>query len=269
MDDSQQTRPYVTHSVSLVLKQELTESSSVRRSELRSPSASPGAVSPSEELKLQWQQQICQVYTSAFEVDAQPDNAAAKAIRPPLDPLDEETYDFRLFSGKAKTDHPSSQQISKVRIESPTPVTEEPGFVHPRRSEDYYFTRARSDVERRRYEEATVDGEQVLKESRAKWPGFELPWRVTHITERNAPRQSTQSTTLVQVTAPGRRKRNGKKKRIAIRLRTRAQNEREALLKRTKADKEALESEKRNRRNREKKIKRREKARAMKKGTDD
>lgn len=169
MDDSQQTKPYVTHSVSLVLEQELTESSSVRRSELRSPSASSDAVSSSEELRLQWQQQLRQVYSSPFEVDAQPDNAAAKAIRPPLDPSDEETYDFRLFSGKAKTHHPSRQQINKIRIDPPTPVTKEPGFVHPRRSEDYYFTRARSDGERRRYEEATVDGEQVLKESRAKW----------------------------------------------------------------------------------------------------
>ncbi|KAI4130202.1 MAG: hypothetical protein LQ341_006489, partial [Variospora aurantia] len=237
----------------------------IRRSELRSPSASPEAASSNEEVRLKWQQRLCQVYNNGSNVDVELDNAVAKPTVSIPDQPDQAIYDFRLFSGNTKTSHACDQWINKVRIESPTPVTKEPGFVHPRRSEDYYFTGTRSDVERRRYEEATVNGDQVLKESRGKWPGFELPWRVTTILERNAPKRSTPPTTFAQVTAAGKRRRNGKKKRIAIRIRTRAQSEREAVLKRTEVEKQAMEAEKRNRRNREKKIKRREKARAMKK----
>ncbi|KAL8972906.1 MAG: hypothetical protein Q9197_002570 [Variospora fuerteventurae] len=237
----------------------------IRRSELRSPSASPEAASSNEEVRLKWQQRLCQVYNNGSIVDVELDNAVAKPTVSIPDQPDEGIYDFRLFSRNVKTNHACHQWINRVRIESPTPVTKEPGFVHPRRSEDYYFTGTRLDIERRRYEEATVNGEQVLKESRAKWPGFELPWRVTTILERNAPKRSTPSTTFAQVTTAGKRRRNGKKKRIATRIRTRAQSEREAVLKRTEVEKQAMEAEKRNRRNREKKIKRREKARAMKK----
>lgn len=117
-------------------------------------------------------------------MDVELDNAVAKPTVSIPDQPDQAIYDFRLFSGNTKTSHACDQWINKVRIESPTPVTKEPGFVHPRRSEDYYFTGTRSDVERRRYEEATVNGDQVLKESRGKWVCERYPIDLSHLPHR-------------------------------------------------------------------------------------
>lgn len=143
---------------------------SVRRSELRTPSPLDN-VPPSKEVREQWQQQLDQVFSNGLESQhtREPDSDAAQLAGRLPDQSRVEAYEFRLFSSKAKTTQASGQEITKIRIESPTPVSGEPGFVRPRRSEDYYFTFANGDVERERYKEVAVDGERILKEAHARW----------------------------------------------------------------------------------------------------
>ncbi|KAL8762093.1 MAG: hypothetical protein Q9184_001865 [Pyrenodesmia sp. 2 TL-2023] len=203
----------------------------ISRSDLRTASSSPDPASLTEEVLEQWRHQLQKVYSNGYESQHTP-GAATGAAQPP-EPVPgqshEDAYEFRLFSRKKQT----AQSSTKIRIESPSPVSKEPGFVRARRSESYYFTGAGAHEESKR----------PLK-------------------------QSAQITASLPLSASGKRKRSGKKRRIAIRIRTQTQRQRQDMLKRVEVDREAAEKEKRNRRNREKKIKRREKARAEKKGGD-
>ncbi|KAI4168471.1 MAG: hypothetical protein LQ343_006358 [Gyalolechia ehrenbergii] len=218
-----------------------------------------------EEARTQWQLQLDLVYkNNKTELDnGKPgkDNSAATGA---IEELDEEAYEFRLFSTKPGKPQASRDQPSKVRIWSPEPVTREPGFVHPRRPEVYNFS-GPGEIARSQYEAAAIEGEDILKEARVKWPGFELPWRVTTLTTDRSKR-STGVTAIAPAEVTGKRKRSGKKRRIAIRIRTQAQRGKEEALREEEAYKEQFEKERRNRRNREKKVKKREKARAMKRG---
>ena len=86
---------------------------------------------------------------------------------------------------------------------------------------------------------------------------MELPWRVTVIktTEAGNPmelKHQSQAQT-------NRRKRNGKKRRLVIRRRLEARMAREVVARQNHAEKQAAECEKRTRRNREKKVKRKQK----------
>ena len=60
------------------------------------------------------------------------------------------------------------------------------------------------------------------------------------------------------------KKRSGKKRRIAIRKKMQAIEEKKSAAKRSQAEKEAAEKEKRTRRNREKKVKRKQKEKMQK-----
>ncbi|KAL9029432.1 MAG: hypothetical protein Q9196_002326 [Gyalolechia fulgens] len=238
---------------------------SVSRSELRSKSSSPNLSSSGEEARTQWQVQLDLVYeddppgldNGKPEKDS---TAATGAIEEP----DEEAYHFRLFSARPGRRQGSGDEPPKVCIRSPEPVTRDPGFVQPRRPDGYYFSR-HGEAGREQYKAVAIEGERVLEEARVKWPGFELPWRVTTVTTKLSKRPKG-ATVIAQAEATGNRKRSGKKRRIAMRIRTQAQRGKEEKLRQAEACKEELEKEKRNRRNREKKVKRREKARAIKKG---
>lgn len=92
--------------------------------------------------------------------------------------------------------------------------------------------------------------------------GYELPWRVTVI------KSSTQGKSSVAVnpadSVTKKRKRNGKKRRIAIRTKVAVRIAKQSLAKQSKAEKEAAEKEKRTRKNRAQKVKRRVKEKAKK-----
>ena len=64
----------------------------------------------------------------------------------------------------------------------------------------------------------------------------------------------------------GKRKRPGKKRRTAVRIKTQARKKREEVIRVAEAERTEFLTEKRTRRNREKKLKRREKARNEKRG---
>ena len=94
---------------------------------------------------------------------------------------------------------------------------------------------------------------------------MELPWRVTVIKTRQLSRVVAPEDQLQAQTT--RKKRNGKKRRIAIRRRCEARAATELLVRQVQVEKEAAERDKRTRRNREKKVKRKQKDKP-KKGND-
>ncbi|KAL9603785.1 MAG: hypothetical protein Q9219_000894 [cf. Caloplaca sp. 3 TL-2023] len=201
-------------------------------------SSSIEAIFPQEEAIHQWRRQFDHLYNFQNEGSdhGKPDenrSAAAEAHDTP----EEQVFQFRLFSNKSRQSEGSNLHPPTIRITSPEPVSREPGFVRPGRPEDHYFTN-HTEVDRKRYEVVAVDGDDIVREAGLKWP----------------------------LDTIGKRRRSGKKRRIAIRIRAQAQKDKEEKLKQAIAGKENLEREKRNRRNREKKVKRREKARTMKKG---
>lgn len=252
----------------------------MRRSDLRSSSSSPDSALSDGEAAIRWRRQLEKVY----EVEI------TEPIYAGIDEPAQDTYDFKLFSAsKTQNDAGSTATpLPKIVLRSPEPESGEPSFVRPRRLEGYYFTGARLREEQEQYSDVAIEGGDIVKQSQAKWvrslslgiaidclglqcllqPGWELPWRVTTIkvhSRKRVPEAATQS----EPGDSGKRKRMGKKRRIAIRVKLQAHKKQEESAKRTEAEKEVLEREKRNRRNREKKIKRREKARVLKKGQDD
>ena len=88
-------------------------------------------------------------------------------------------------------------------------------------------------------------------------PGSELPWRVIVIKATDAKKAIAALPSVERSHA--KKKRYGKKRRIAIRKKTAGKAEKERLEKMSRVEKEAAEKEKRTRRNREKKVKKRNK----------
>ena len=77
----------------------------------------------------------------------------------------ENGFEFRLFSTSTKERALGDLDnvAQRVNLKSPTPVTTEPGFVQPRRSDTYYFANKVSAEQKEDYERAAVSGEDVRK----------------------------------------------------------------------------------------------------------
>lgn len=88
-------------------------------------------------------------------------------------------------------------------------------------------------------------------------PGSELPWRVIVISVTDAKKAIAALPSAERSNV--KKKRCGKKRRIAIRKKTAGKAEKKRLEKMSQVEKEAAEKEKRTRRNREKKVKKRNK----------
>ncbi|KAL8674589.1 MAG: hypothetical protein Q9168_001032 [Polycauliona sp. 1 TL-2023] len=244
---------------------EFQSAKSVRRSELRSRSSSAASTSI-DEAKEQWRHKLDLAYKAAISEQSTCDTTGT-CVTPPEMPgdLDEEAYEFQLFSQKSRQSAASTLQPPKILLRSPSPETKEPGFVRIARSQDFYFTGAVTLHDRRQYQEAAIEGERVLSESQTAWPGSQLYWRLTTLT--CPPEKQGNANPEISGTVPaGKRKRPGKKRRIAVRIKTQARRKREEVIRVAEAEKTEFLTEKRTRRNREKKLKRREKARNEKRG---
>ncbi|KAL9000680.1 MAG: hypothetical protein Q9169_000716 [Polycauliona sp. 2 TL-2023] len=241
------------------------EAKSVRRSELRSRSTSLSSAS-SEEVKEQWRQKLDLAYRDAISEQSS-FATCGPGVAPSENPgdLEEESYEFQLFSQKSTQSGVSISQPPRIVLRSPSPETQEPSFVRPERSQDSYFTGTVTLHDQRQFQEAAIEGERVLQESQRAWPGCHLRWRLTTLTVTSE-KQRNMKPDLPDTTQAGKRKRPGKKRRIAVRIKTQARNHREEAVRLAEAEKTAFLVEKRSRRNREKKLKRREKARNQKEG---
>lgn len=114
-----------------------------------------------------------------------------------------------------------------------------------------------------RLESVAVSGDDVIVRSRSPWPGSAYAWKVTTVSAASKVRSSTTEETQ-RGAGVGKRKRIGKKHRIALRKKAQVEAEKKAAATRTAAEREAAEREKRTKRNREKKVKKKEKEKAKK-----
>ncbi|OAL61891.1 hypothetical protein A7C99_6461 [Trichophyton rubrum] len=172
-------------------------------------------------------------------------------------------------------------QKLKIRLRSPSPSARPPGdggFVVPFRGWDYYFsnpelvmravgdtsgqrgakdenTSKQLDALRDTFRDTAVDGKTILARAASMaWPGCHLPWRVVHIRGPKVKLASSMTpSTKSESSLSKKKKKPGKKRRIALR--------KWVVIKKMA---EETEKEKRNRKNRERKVKRRQKEREKK-----
>ncbi|KAI9753024.1 MAG: alpha,alpha-trehalase nth1 [Chaenotheca gracillima] len=244
---------------------ELPNSRSVRRADLNSPNASPEASSDDEQLQSLLQRNLAKAFgtfdTHDVPASSHDEEAAAASVNQP------DEFEFQLFSRHAHGSHePGTQAQTEVEsarktiiLRSPTPSSEEPGFLVPRRPDSYYFTQPSIGNRRDELAAAALAGEEIMRMAKQPNPGLFLPWRVKSIKVSNI-RSSPPSPSDPE----DRRRRPGKKRRIIIRKKFAAERARRARESATQAEKEAFGREKKTRRNREKKLKKKEKDKASK-----
>ncbi|KAL8853945.1 MAG: hypothetical protein Q9221_001253 [Calogaya cf. arnoldii] len=244
---------------------EVQEAKCVRRSELRSRSTSLASAS-SDELKQQWRRKLELAYKDASSEGLTTHGPNGTTSEMPGN-LNEESYEFHLFSRRPRPSSISTPQPPKVQLRSPSPELKEPGFIRPTRSHDFYFTSAVTAEAQRRFQDVAIEGGHVIRESKTVWPGSQLPWRLTTL-PFSSHKQVNAALNVLDNAQAGKRKRPGKKRRIAVRTKIQALKKREEVVRLAEAEKAAFLMEKRSRRNREKKLKKKEKARSLKKGEE-
>lgn len=178
-----------------------------------------------------------------------------------------EEFEFRLFSTSSKTNAPAKVVLAASDDEEAEQG--EGGFVTPRRSINYYLAGAPTSEQLQKYRYSAVAGEDIVLGARKRAWGFEKPWRVIKITlPGKASPVSDGKGNLIACSEGGekadKRKRPGKKRRIAMRTKTKAEKEKREAEEKSKLSKEDYLAEKKKRLNRERKLKRRAKEREKK-----
>ncbi|KAL6910934.1 hypothetical protein GGI43DRAFT_29436 [Trichoderma evansii] len=173
---------------------------------------------------------------------------------------EDEVYAFRLFSAAG----PAPQVV----LENTNRVVE--GKMIRGRPLSYYLVTDLSPEKKQQYEMAAVSGEDVIERSKVRAWGLELPWRVTNIkVTRKAGRREGEAVAHVEDDQPTKRKRPGKKRRTAMRIKARAKAQAEEAAKQKMAEKEEHVKDKKKRMNRLKKLRRRAKKKTEKGGGDE
>jgi hypothetical protein len=168
---------------------------------------------------------------------------------------EQDEVEFRLFAPTST--HPDGV-VSRIRVKSPEPSNDPVVIPRP---DSYYFASEPTAAQKARFSYSAVSGADVLSRSRAPWPGCYLPWRVITISSSGKVLRQLKkhaSASLEDDDVMRKRKRKGKKARIAIRKKIAADKEcagREAM---SKEEREIQEKIKRAKRNHEKKVKQRE-----------
>lgn len=190
----------------------------------------------------------------------------------------EEEFEFRLFStAPGAASAPAKVVLSASDDEDA--ARGDGAFVQPVRPERYYLAGEATPEQQERYRWAAVTAEDVAAGASKRAWGLERPWRVVKISlsSRKSPSRTSgliagAKTASEDAAEDGpKRKRPGKKRRIAVRIKARAEKEkREAEKARREAEekqkisKEEHLLEKKKRLNREKKLKRRAKEKEKK-----
>ncbi|KAH7318634.1 hypothetical protein B0I35DRAFT_432564, partial [Stachybotrys elegans] len=169
------------------------------------------------------------------------------------DESEEEAYEFRLFD---------AAPVTKVVLESDELPKGEGGLVRPGRPLSYYMVTGTSAEQKEKYQIAAVTGDDVLARSQGRFWSCEFPWRVTTIcVNKKAGGAVAQPS---EDEASVKRKRPGKKRRIAIHTRERKKAAKVAAKAAQLAAKEDHIKDKKKRMNRAKKLRKRAKARELK-----
>ncbi|MBE3042598.1 DUF2011 domain-containing protein [Candidatus Bathyarchaeota archaeon] len=169
-----------------------------------------------------------------------------------------ETFEFRLFG--------SSKPATTVVLEKDRPFKPGSGSIVARRPASFYLSRP-SQREREEYASALMTWEQVMEKSRQRMWGLERPWKtIASLTASDGKPKRSQKAAL-KIVAEAReegskRKRLGKKTRIARRKRDRAAAAKKEAEEKAKAEKEDHVKAKKKRLNHVKKVRARAKAKA-------
>ena len=167
---------------------------------------------------------------------------------------DDEGYDFKLFAPRPDSAHAA---VTRIRLDSPETAAAQPGLLrqHPR---NHYFRDEPSPEMEAQLASVALTGQQVVARSRWWCPELKLqgtPWKVedAHIFRKASPWLDKLVTEFVKT----KRKRPGKKSRIAARKRE--QQAQSVLMRSALADRI-----KKAKKNRDKKLRQREKEKARK-----
>ncbi|KAL6849560.1 hypothetical protein ACO1O0_009101 [Amphichorda felina] len=249
---------------------EVSQAKRVRREDLNELYDSGSSDSEADaQLRAQLQAQIARSlaldFTDATDQHHLSRNATASGQQPVIkDEWEEageeagpEEYDFCLFGG-------ADAASTKVVLEDHDGPQGEGGLVMGRPLS--YYLPTLSQEQRLKLKVAAVSGDEVLAQSQWRRWGMELPWKVTHITTKKKAGSSDQVGSEEDPDMPAKRKRPGKKRRIALRMKERAKKEKAGEAAKQQEEKEEHLKEKKKRLNRAKKLRRREKEREKKLG---
>ncbi|KAF2015559.1 hypothetical protein BU24DRAFT_491791 [Aaosphaeria arxii CBS 175.79] len=233
---------------------EIPSAKRVRRDELQSPRLSPRS-SPDPDLTDLLRSRSHNDYTfAAVDSNEQEDNVEGAQS-------DQEETELILFGGPS-----GAPQQLKIRLKSPEPEAGDAGFT-VRRPRKYYFADELDSEREAQLKTAAVDGDAVLEMARIPWPGCALPWKVRAISAKGIRRTVLMDHPRKLVTVEEKirkKKRKGKKTRIAMRKKLQARTGKEIEEDRLAKEKEDAEREKRTLRNREKKLKKKARDKAKK-----
>jgi hypothetical protein len=221
----------------------------VRREDLYSPSSSSRST-PDPELEQLFRDRIQLEFSAATEFDTSRelgDTAQGADV--------EEEVEFRLFAPSSKAT--TNGHATKIRIRSPSVDNRPPGLIQPERAREYYFRDSLSPEAGEKLQVAAVSGEEVLARSKTPCPGRSLPWRVTTIAAEGTALVPSNLILPDQSDTMRKKKRKGKKARIAIRQKIAEDREKREKEKQAAAEKELADKIKKAKRNREKKLKKR------------
>jgi len=172
-----------------------------------------------------------------------------------------EEFEFRLFR--------SAKPGMKVILEEERPFKPGDGGIIARRPASYYVKPPASAEERRRFETVSLTGDEVLARSSRPYWGLELPWRIVAKLEaaNTAKPLPLEGPKVVTKAAGeiGKRKRPGKKRRIARRQKDRAAKQEQEQQEKEKITKEEHLKAKKKRLNHAKKMRARIKAKEKQK----
>lgn len=178
---------------------------------------------------------------------------------------DAEEVEFRLFAPSSKA---ATSILTKIRLLSPAADDRPPGLINPERPRSYYFQDSLSPKLRQQLQFAAVSGAEVIARAKTPCPGLSLPWRVTTIIAKGVSISTDKSAVTNQTNVPRKKKRIGKKSRIAIRQKIAKDSERLEKERQAAAEKALGDRMKRAKRNKEKKQKKRERDKVKKLAED-
>lgn len=176
---------------------------------------------------------------------------------------DEEEFEFRLFRDEAPG------ESHKVVIQQNEDVIQGEGaFVVPRRPDAYYVAAAPDTAALQRFRHAAVSPDHILADAgRRRCWGLERPWRVVRVSVSgkvlkglmDGPSGAKENDDDVDADSKKKKRRPGKKRRIILRTRAKAEKEKAEAARKFLEGKEEHLKAKKQRLNREKKLKRRAK----------
>ncbi|POR35240.1 Uncharacterized protein TPAR_04572 [Tolypocladium paradoxum] len=248
---------------------ELPKAKRVRREDLRGSDGSDWSDAGQEAIDTDLQARLNAQIARSLGLDAggvEPLNRTAETSRPKTERPDAEAtcnidedeglgeFEFRLFS--------SAAAAPMVVLENDKEAQGEGGLVAKRPTSYFLATDVPAEL-KRQYQFAAVSGEEVLDRSRWKRWGLELPWKVTAkiTTTRKAKPgdEGTETGRIEETPDPAKRKRPGKKRRIAVRTKERSKKAQEETAAKKQMDKEEHLKDKKKRLNRLKKLRKRAK----------